>query len=142
MTKTENPLTIDGTTLDGRELADLRKLADCLDVLRLLDGTMTLQQAVTFLTIAQRQGHAIKDIAHAVSLGAPTVSRAIIGLGDGNPIKRITGLKLVETEPEPYDNRSKIVRLTPRGAMTVRSVLRALGKPQKHGEPAQGTEAP
>lgn len=80
---------------------------------RELDPRMEAQMMDIMAKIALNEGITYVDLTERVGLSGAAVSRNITKLGRGSVKYR--GLNLIETVEDPYDMRSKQIRLSPRG---------------------------
>lgn len=88
-----------------------------------VDGEMPLQQFHCFLLIAAaEEGLSLSDLAKKADIGLATASRYVAALGKINR-HREEGLKLIEAFENPMERRKKIIRLTPKGKLTLKKAL-------------------
>lgn len=107
-------------------------LGEALSLLRAIkqvDGEMPLQQLHCLFLIAEaEEGLSLSDLAKKADIGLATASRYVAALGKINRHKE-EGLKLIEAFENPMERRKKIIRLTPKGKLTLK---RALGELNAH----------
>jgi len=101
------------------------KATNFLKSLRALDSDMPLAQAHCLLIIAQHEGLSVKELADRAGIGMASASR-YISLFSKPPTPGRKGLGLVEAREDPLERRKKIVRLTPKGATTVKQIMENL----------------
>jgi DNA-binding MarR family transcriptional regulator len=88
-----------------------------------IDPEMPLQQARCLFIVAQsEEGMSLSEIAKKAGIGLATASRYIGALGKINR-HREEGLLLIESFEDPMERRKKIIRLTPKGRITIRKIL-------------------
>lgn len=94
-----------------------------IETIRRVDSEMPLQQAHCLLLIAgAKEGTSLTDLAKKAGIGLATASRYVAALGKINR-KKEEGLKLIEAYEDPMERRKKIIRLTPKGKVALKSIL-------------------
>lgn len=83
---------------------------------------MPIQQALTFLRIAEEEGETVTDVAKRAGLVLASVSRHVEVLGQFRPAKDI-GLSLIDDQYHPTDRRRKVLTLTDKGRGLVNRVV-------------------
>jgi len=92
----------------GALLAGLRAIVEAAS-----DPTMPIQQAMTFLVVAQSSEVPQAELIRNVGLAPSSVSRNVARLAQGTLTE--PGLYWIENYEDPAWRRRKLVRLTPRG---------------------------
>lgn len=100
------------------QLARARKM---IAVLRQFDDVMPTQAAEMFLLIALDPGKRVSAYGEELGVAQSTASRNVQYLSDLH-WKKKPGLGLVETTPDTFDARVKLVRLTRKGARAVQAI--------------------
>lgn len=104
------------------ERTALLRLILILEEFRKVNPEMAIQQALTLLTAASEPGLTVTDLAKKAGLGLASTSRHVEVLGPHRPAKNI-GLGLLSDDFHDTDRRRKIIRLTPAGQRTVKSLI-------------------
>lgn len=87
------------------------------------DSDVQLQAIQTFLLIANRSSPSVDDIAKVIGLNQSTASRNIKKLAVGPRAQE--GYGLITVELDPYDNRRREIKLSPRGNELVKYLEKA-----------------
>jgi DNA-binding MarR family transcriptional regulator len=87
---------------------------------------MSLQSVMAFLATACAPETQQGKLEKVLGLSQPAVSRTVTKLGEGRPDE--PGYGLVESYPDAYDRRSKLVRPTRRGMELVLALETKLGR--------------
>lgn len=100
----------------------IKRQIDALKLARALGPTMTPQALQCLLEVALQPGITMEDLATALGLTNPSVSRNLSALGevarDDKP-----GLDLVRTSQDPVERRRFVAFLTPKGQRFVADYL-------------------
>jgi DNA-binding MarR family transcriptional regulator len=119
------------TTISTDTRVANNKILQALDVIRNLDFEMPIGQAVSLFLIAQGEtkddgGLTVTELGTKGGFALATASRYMKALADkdrrGDP-----GLGLVSHDRDPYDERRKVLRLTPRGLSVITQIQKVLG---------------
>ena len=88
-----------------------------------------------FLYIAEnhQRGATFSQIQNDLGIVSTSVHRAVATLADGVSRKPNSGMGLVESQKNPDDYRSKILRLTPQGQSFLNEMTSALYGPSSSG---------
>jgi DNA-binding MarR family transcriptional regulator len=89
---------------------------------RKLDDVMPTQAAEMFLLIALEPGKRVSVYGEELGVAQSTASRNVQYLSDLHWKKR-PGLGLVETTPDTFDARMKLVRLTAKGRRVAQALV-------------------
>lgn len=93
-----------------------RAVLEALETFRDLDALVSLNSIVAFLTLCDREGVSMKELAFLTRMSEATASRAIRTLeAPTAPTALAPGLGLVEILRSAADGRSRLVHLTARG---------------------------
>jgi DNA-binding MarR family transcriptional regulator len=93
-----------------------KRIYESIELLRILDREMPAQLVSTFLYIAAYEPVDTLQIANATGLAKSSVSRNTDWLSSHHRIKTRVGLGLIVKEVHPLNWRTRICRLTPKGA--------------------------
>ena len=92
-----------------------------LEEFRKIDPEMQMHSALMLLLIARKPGINLKEIVQETGLGKSAVSRNVANLS------KEFGKGLITYTEDPLDRRNKVIKLTPQGERTVRSLLHHIG---------------
>lgn len=106
-------------TEDQRRLETVQKL---LEEFQVVDETMPIQLARTFLFIATHEGCSLTDVMKRTGWAQSTLSRHLLDLGKRNRNKQ-PGLNLIKSEKDPMELRKNVYTLTPRGRTLVQRLI-------------------
>ncbi len=105
------------------------RLAEALDIFRVRNPGVTVNEIITFLRICDREGVSVQELAFLSGLAEPTASRSIRSFGPpGSEWARAPACGLVKAFVNPADARSRVIYLTEEGR-SVRDMLTALIAP-------------
>lgn len=99
-----------------------KRLYEAIELLRILDREMPAQLVSTFLFIAAYEPVDTLQIAEATGLAKSSVSRNTDWLSSRHRIKTRDGLGLIIKEENPFNWRTRICRLTPKGASLIKQI--------------------
>lgn len=107
----------------------LASLMSALDVLRAESGSPDIQAQTIqcFLAVALRSEVPMSQIQEAIGMSQASVSRNVARLGRGLSPKE-AGLGWVESFEDPWNRRTRIVRVTARGRVVADRVAEAAAK--------------
>lgn len=109
----------------------VRKLSSVLSAVRLVDGTMPVQELACLLEIAQRDGDiSIMELSTLLGVSQSSATRNVQAMTDLTSKKK-PGLELVETQVDPMDMRKKYVHLTPKGKRLIEQITNTLNSEGK-----------
>lgn len=93
-----------------------RAVLEALELFRDLDAFVSLNGIVAFLTLCEREGVSMKELAFLTRMSEATASRAVRTLEEPTaPTALAPGLGLVEIVRSSADGRSRVVHLTRHG---------------------------
>lgn len=95
--------------------AQLEKVLEAFELLRLLDREMPGQVVCCFLYVASHDGCHKQAMEDALGLTAASSSRNTDILSKGRPGRSAEGLDLITKEVDPSNRRRQVLTLTPRG---------------------------
>jgi DNA-binding MarR family transcriptional regulator len=101
---------------------ETRRIYDAIELLRILDREMPAQLVSTFLYIAAHETVDTLQIAEATGMPKSSVSRNTDWLSSHHRIKTRSGLGLITKEENPLNWRTRICRLTPKGASLIKQI--------------------
>lgn len=99
----------------------LSKALLIIDELRQVDIKMPVQMAYVFLSIAREPGLSLSDLMQRTGLSLASVSHIVANLGRRHELGT-PGYDLVITEEDPFQPRSKLVRLTEKGEAVAKRI--------------------
>lgn len=108
-----------------KEQRDLQKVSAVFQAFRLIDQTMSMQLAYTFVIVAVHEGISVTEVADMAGFKLSTASRHLLDLGERNRKKEV-GYGLVEATVDPNELRRKTFTLTPKGKQLLRAILTAI----------------
>ncbi|HLZ66230.1 MAG TPA: MarR family transcriptional regulator [Aliidongia sp.] len=97
-----------------------------LEEFRRLDPDLPIQYALSFLTIAQREGMSMGELAQHLGIAQSSASRNIAALSKWHSFGK-AGHDLVEAHEDPRERRRKLVQLTPKGKRLVKILEAIMG---------------
>jgi DNA-binding MarR family transcriptional regulator len=108
--------------------AQCRALTRVLDEFRRYETDISASGVFIFLTVAAKPGIHLKEIERATGLSSSAVHRNVRMLSDEHWRKDkegnyLPGHDLVVMVPDPFDSRTRIVSLTPRGRKVMELAL-------------------
>lgn len=96
--------------------ASIRAVLEALELFRDLDGSLTLNSVVAFLTLCPREGLNMKELASLARMSDETASRAIRALEAPHSSTALRpALGLVVIERSTADSRRRLIHLTDKG---------------------------
>ncbi|GGF32889.1 hypothetical protein GCM10011611_43830 [Aliidongia dinghuensis] len=112
-----------------------------LEEFRRLDPDLPIQYALSFLTIAQREGMSMGELAQHLGIAQSSASRNIAALSKWHSFGK-AGHDLVEAHEDPRERRRKLVKLTPKGQRLVEILQAIMGGDLLASMPAPQPSAP
>lgn len=116
--------------MDIKEEAQIRKLTNALNTIRILDTTLPIQTMVALLVVAVEEGQSVSEVARRAGLQQSSASRNVSSLTDWSYNKR-PGLGLVEYRQDPMNLSIKALHLTKKGAQVLRQIAAILSQPNE-----------
>ncbi|UGA46784.1 MarR family winged helix-turn-helix transcriptional regulator [Bradyrhizobium quebecense] len=113
------------STLNEEVREAQRILLTALEPFKAVYSIMPLQQASTFLMVAEEEGLGVGEYARKAGANPAVMTRHMLDLGELNR-RHEPGLGLVYTKPNPMNRRQHQVFLTPKGVALATAVYRAL----------------
>ncbi|HEV7254775.1 MAG TPA: hypothetical protein VGN97_16965 [Mesorhizobium sp.] len=117
---------------DHENRAELQKLIAAVEMLRLVDPKMELGQALVLLLILKEPGVKVPKLLDATGLSRSALSRNINALSQTSYLaekesgKKSAGHHLIDTRPDPSDNRATIASATARGRELAQQLSKVL----------------
>lgn len=113
------------TKLSDRELSELKKLKDALELFRIVRTTMPLQYANTLLLVAIEEGKSVGDYAREAGISPSVMSRHLLDIGERNR-HMSKGFGLVTFRPNPMNLREHQYFLTTKGQTLVNQLIKKM----------------
>ena len=98
-----------------------------LEAFRRLDPDLPIQDALSFLTIAENEGLSMRDLSERLGIAQSSASRNVAALSEWHSFGK-PGHDLVEAREDPRERRRKIITLTRKGEALIRE-LRVIVNP-------------
>jgi DNA-binding MarR family transcriptional regulator len=112
--------------LSPEELEVLKRLYRTIRHFREMMGSTVPSQIIqAFLAVALDEGRALHVYAHQLGARSATASRHFMDLADRNRYKE-DGHKLILRQDNPFNEREKLMTLTPHGKLMRRLVVETL----------------
>lgn len=108
-----------------KEAEVLKKLSGALGTFKLLNETMPLQYALSFLAVAMDEGKSVKDYAEKLGVNTTTMSRHLLDIGPRNRNME-EGYGLIQYRANPLELRRHQFFLTNKGRRLVSLILKEL----------------
>lgn len=110
----------------GVTVQDLDSLIQILELFRGYDPDMPIQYALSFLTVARREGMSVGELAEALGIAQSSASRNVAALSRWRAFEK-PGHGLIESREDPRERRRKILELTPEGRAFLERLVAAMG---------------
>lgn len=111
--------------MDVQTEMSIRKLFNALNLIRLVDATIPMQNFMALLAVAIEEGQNINEIGRKVGISQSSASRNLSSLSDWD-WKKKEGLKLVEYRQDPMNLSVKNIYLTRKGQTLVHQIIDTL----------------
>lgn len=108
--------------MDVKMEMQARKLFNALNIVRMVDATIPMQNFMALLAVAIEEGQNINEIGRKVGISQSSASRNLSSLSDWDWKKR-EGLRLVEYKQDPMNLTIKNMFLTRKGHNLVTQIL-------------------
>lgn len=118
--------------MDIQTEMQVRKLFNALNLVRLVDATIPIQNFMALLAVAIEEGQSVSDIGKKAGISQSAASRNISTLSEWDWKKKV-GLKLAEYREDPMNLSTKKIYLTKKGHTLVSQIVETLfggGKPK------------
>lgn len=110
----------------------MNRLRLILDEFLKLDNSMTVQKALTLLTIAETPNLLVREIAEKAGIPMKTVATHVEDYGPDGPWrslkKKKPGLGVIEYPTDYNDRRRKPCNISPKGQLVINSLLDLLNR--------------
>lgn len=123
----EQALTAAFLKLTPEDRKELNRFMLILEQFRQIDAEMPLQQVITLITVALNPGVTVSEIARIAGNTLSSASRHVEALGPYRPAKK-KGRELLIDDYDAVDRRAKIIHLTPKGVLVIKSLLNFLSR--------------
>lgn len=114
-------------TVTDAEGETLKKLMRALATFKLINETMPLQYALTFLAVATDEGKGVKEYADKMGVNNTTMSRHLLDIGLRNR-KMEEGYGLVQYRANPLELRKHEYYITPKGRQLLTHLIKELDR--------------
>jgi DNA-binding MarR family transcriptional regulator len=108
-------------------ISDLQidRLRKVMDLLRVFDEQIPAQVFCTFFYVASHEGCTSSDLCRDLGLKPSSASRCTDWLSDYHRLGK-PGMGLIVKTKDPFDQRNKLLKLTPKGKLIVQQIKELL----------------